>query len=164
MMDLGVHLLDLVLFLCHFPKAGAVLANTYGGFTRYDTEDFGCAEVRLDGDLSLFLCASSFSHVEQQWEIVFEILGSRAGARIRVRPDGETFMIFKEEKGLPVDLKIDERLYHSDAFNRHLQHFVDCIRTDKRPISCSPEEGVRLMKILMAIYTSARKGRAVTFS
>ena len=162
-MDLAVHLLDLALFLCGFPKVSSVLANTYGGFTRFDTEDFGCAAVRFDGGLSLFLCASSFSHMEDEWQVIFEILGSKAGAKVLVGADCETFMLFKEENGSQVNSKIAAGLYDARAFNNHLQHFIDCIQKGKKPISCSPEEGVELMKILRAIYASAERDRAVEF-
>jgi len=161
--DLGVHMLDLALHLCGFPKVTSVLGNTYGGFTRYDIEDFGSAALRLEGGLSLFLCASSFSHIEAEQDVIFEILGSKAGAKAVVRPSGETLMVFKNEGGIPVNSRVEATLYDLEAFNNHLQHFIDCIRKGKRPLSCSAEEGVELMKILTAIYTSAEKGRAVEF-
>lgn len=47
------------------------------------------------------------------------------------------------------------------AFSPMLQHFVDCIRDGKRPVTTG-EDGYRSVEVIQAAYTSAREGRRVT--
>ena len=48
----------------------------------------------------------------------------------------------------------------SEMFTSEINHFVDCVKNQKQPISTA-EDGVLLMKILMGIYESAKTGHEV---
>ena len=47
-----------------------------------------------------------------------------------------------------------------DIFTKEIRHFVTCAR-DGTPCLCPAEDGVWLMKILDAIYESAKTGHEV---
>ncbi|WP_341538164.1 Gfo/Idh/MocA family oxidoreductase [Paenibacillus xerothermodurans] len=46
------------------------------------------------------------------------------------------------------------------AHGKHIEHFIDCVQNGTQPILL-PEHGVDMIKIIMAIYESARTGEAV---
>ena len=175
LIDLGVHVIDLVRYLSGSPKPVSVYGVTYnnlgdhragGGqswvsttkghtFT-YDVEDFASAMVRFDNGLTLSVEASFNLNLKQDRGDI-ELFGTKSG--VKLDPQIE---FFTDMNGMFVDVKPfgNSALSFDGLFNREIAHFVDCCLGKCECISPA-EDGVTLMKILDAIYESARTGHEV---
>lgn len=175
LIDLGVHVIDLVRYLAGCPKPVAAYGVTYenlgehraaGGQSwvsttkgfdfKYNVEDFAAAMVRFDNGLTLTVEASfNLNLKDDRGEI--ELFGTKSGAKI---DPGVEF--FTDMNGMFVDIKPhgNSALSFDGLFNREITHFIDCCLGKAECISPA-EDGVTLMKILDAIYESARTGHEV---
>ena len=174
LIDLGVHVIDLVRFLAGGPKPVSVygitnnslgsnrasggqdwVSTTKGQF-KYDVEDFASALIRFDNGLTLHVEASFNLNIKNDKGEI-ELFGSKAGAKINPQVE-----FFGDMNGVFVDVKPfgDSSLSFDGLFAREIDHFVECARGNAECISPA-EDGVMLMKILDAIYESARTGHEV---
>lgn len=175
LIDLGVHVIDLVRYLAGCPKPVAAYGVTYNnlGMNRasggqswvsstkgsqfvYDVEDFASAFVRFDNGLTLLVEASFNLNLKNDTGNI-ELFGTKAGAKIDPQIE-----FFSDMNGMFVDIKPhgDTALSFNGLFNREIAHFVDCVRNGT-PCRSQAEDGVVLMKILDAIYKSAQTGAEV---
>jgi predicted dehydrogenase len=167
LIDLGVHRLDLALWLMGYPKAVAVSSATYSflgcelaasqGKT-YGVEDMASAFIRLEDGASLLLEASWAGNSEHSDEMLTQIYGTRAGILHR-NTGGYQFeaRIFREEHGTYVS--IEPQVYPTD-FESPQEHFARCIIEGTPPLATG-EQGLEVMRVLDAIYSSAQKGEEV---
>ena len=174
LIDLGVHVIDLVRFLAGGPKPVSVygitnnslgsnrasggqdwVSTTKGQF-KYDVEDFASALIRFDNGLTLHVEASFNLNIKNDKGEI-ELFGSKAGAKINPQVE-----FFGDMNGVFVDVKPfgDSSLSFDGLFAREIDHFVECARGNAECISPA-EDGVMLMKILDAIYESAKTGHEV---
>ncbi len=174
LIDLGVHVIDLVRFLAGGPKPVSVygitnnslgsnrasggqdwVSTTKGQF-KYDVEDFASAFIRFDNGLTLHVEASFNLNIKNDKGEI-ELFGTKAGAKINPQVE-----FFGDMNGVFVDVKPfgDSSLSFDGLFAREIDHFVECARGNAECISPA-EDGVMLMKILDAIYESAKTGHEV---
>ena len=171
--DLGVHFFDLTLFFMGYPAPVAVSAATYCKFgptpaskkTRgkgtfavadpkgaMDVEDFAAGFARFDNGASVAFEFSWASNIEKEVNY-FELLGAKAGMSMY---NGE-LKIFSEASGELVDILPHVKNTTGWGENE-TRHFIDCIKKDRAPLA-PPEEAVKMMQIIDAIYASAETGR-----
>jgi len=167
--DLGVHRLDLALWLMGYPQPVWVMASTYNAIgsrvaketgAKFDVEDFGVALIKFQNGATLELEASWTSHIAERELMETRLLGTIGGAVQRNVGEGYNFEaeLFVERNGAHYDMK----LHHPpgpDVPNQ-FHHFVDCIVQDK-PHIATGEQGLVVMELLDAIYESAGSGRPV---
>ncbi|NMA83375.1 MAG: Gfo/Idh/MocA family oxidoreductase [Epulopiscium sp.] len=176
--DLGVHVIDLVRYITGKPKPVSVTASTFHklgmkphmkGQGRYlsedynqdepynDVEDAATALIKFDNGMTLFFETSWVLNVKKPHNYV-NLFGDKAGAQME--PELEFYEernnYFTETKPL-IETGSDQM---NNIFNRQVSHFVDCILEGK-PCRNPGEDGVEIMKILDAIYESAETGREV---
>ncbi|GAE36283.1 Gfo/Idh/MocA family protein [Halalkalibacter akibai] len=170
LIDIGVHLLDLSLYLMGNPKPVSVFGSTYAEFGpkkkgigtwgtpnwdgAYDVEDIATALIKMEDGSTLSLDVSWAVHMDTDNQPYLHLLGSEGGASIQ----GKKGKLLTEMFDRPIDVDLTsedekERL-------RLSQHFVECIREGKEPIS-SAVTGYTNNLILSAIYESSRTGREV---
>jgi predicted dehydrogenase len=172
LIDLGIHVLDMALYLMGNPKVVTVSASTYaklgpkgkGNWSRratqaapddrYDVEDLATAFLRTENDATIQLEASwaGFSNVNDEYGI--SLLGDAGGAEIRVNDyvKTRTLRLFGEAA---------DTAPHIKPHDEHLQivsRFVDSLTTGV-PMSPDGEEGLKLARIIDTIYESAALGR-----
>lgn len=168
LIDLGVHVLDLALWLMGNPKAVTVTGTTYakfgtmgegaGGYGQKqdsgtcDVEDLASAFIRLDTGATLFLEASWASNVERE-RIYTTLVGTKGGA------DLDPLRVYSEMHGSLAD--ITPSYPNQSGHIMEIKHFVDCIVNGKELISTG-EHGLEVTRILDAIYKSAEQGREIT--
>jgi len=160
LIDLGVHVLDLMLWLMGNPRAVSVTGATYNKFGSriplkegtFDVEDLACAFIRLEMGTSLFLEVSWASHIKEDAGINLSLFGTKGGAELW------PLRIYTEKHGCFVD--VEPRLEEVSGYEAEIAHFVDCIVEDKEPMA-TPEQGLEVTRILDAIYSSAETGREV---
>jgi predicted dehydrogenase len=155
LMDLGVQMLDLALWILGAPAVEAVTASAHR--RRPDeVEDAMSAFLRLDGGGALTL--------EVSWGLLMErdfaycnLIGENGAAL------WNPLRIHKAMHGSLVNVtpEMDSpRNVYKQSIENELGHFLDCVRTGKTP-TANGEEMVTLMQLVDAIYRSAKEGREV---
>ncbi|MCX7918730.1 MAG: Gfo/Idh/MocA family oxidoreductase [bacterium] len=165
LIDLGVHVLDLTLWLMGFPAVESVIGSVYthfgnknigfwwrGGTAPFDVEDLASAFIKLKNGATLTLDASWASNIEKSDEFYSRLMGTKGGAEL------DPLIIYKEEHGIQVDVK--PACPKVDGFAAETTHFIDCIVNDREPIATG-EQGLAVMQILDAIYQSAKTGKQI---
>ncbi|MGQ9513967.1 MAG: Gfo/Idh/MocA family protein [Thermoproteota archaeon] len=165
--DIGVHALDLTLWLMDNFKPKSVLGSTYMKFGHlgkgkgdwgkpvkggpFDVEDLAAAFIKMQNGATVFLEVSWAAHIGEE-KFYSTLLGDKAGA------DFESMMIFSEEKGKPVNKKLLYR--ENDGYLSEVEHFINCIVKDEKPVT-EPEQILCVQKILDAAMKSAETDREV---
>lgn len=177
LIDLGVHVIDLARYVMGNPKPVSVYGATFnklknrpgikkaGGYIskdatvsdKFNVEDLAAALIRFDNGAVLSVEAS-FSLNLKNDKGDMEFFGTKAGAKLS--PELE---LFSETCGYMnnTQLVYPTALSFEGLFEKEIAHFLDCI-TDGGPCRSPAEDGVVIMKILDAIYESARTGHEVT--
>lgn len=167
--DIGVHCIDRCWFLMGRPKPVRVSANTYNLIGDYQTKGVD-RWVALDSDVTAFDTedsANGIIHFENGASMLFEaswainlppqgytyIAGSKGGASL------DPLTIYGEDGGYLTDNQ--PTVQKNDPFEAEIDHFIDCLRTGKTPLS-SLEDGLMVQKMLNGIYDSAKAGKEVT--
>jgi predicted dehydrogenase len=176
LIDLGVHVLDMALWLMGYPKPVSVSGAAYAEFgprlqkTRprdmkpahaIDVDDLGLGFVRFENGAVLQFEAAWATHREPTQDGIFvRLFGSEAGANFFTgMPNGETVSMFRYVNDQPsaITPKLSSGI---SGHVRAVHHFVDCALNGKTPESPG-EHGLIGLKIINAIYESARTGREV---
>ncbi len=169
LIDLGVHRLDLALWLMGFPKPTWVMAATYDPLLKaraekenkpFDVEDLAVASIRFKNGATLLLETSWVLHQKEDQKMETSLYGTKGGMTLRNLNGGYTYEgeIYHETGGY----QFDTRHQSLPAVPRLLgiDHYVDAILND-RPHIATGEEGLAVMELLDAIYESARLGAPV---
>ena len=160
LIDLGVHVLDLTLWLMGNPRPVSVMGSAYAKFGpqaakeqggTYDVEDLAAGLIKLDNGATLFLEASWASHIAQD-VIYTNLVGTEGGA------DLDPLRVYKNIHGVTTDLT--PQFPQADGHQMAVKHFVDCLREGKEPMATG-QHGLDIMKILDSIYASMETGRGV---
>lgn len=176
LIDLGVHMIDVAIWLMGNPRPVAVTGCTYCKFAEaegpsdsihsqfgeakadgtFDVEDLAIGFIRFDNGASLQIEFSWASNVEAE-NIFVELRGTKAGSSIG---HGQEMRIFGEEDGALVDITPKPVKLKVQGHAANLHHFIDVVHGRAKPIF-KPEDGVDMIKILTALYESADTGREV---
>lgn len=167
LIDLGVHMLDLTRWLIGCPKAVTVSASTFSHIAQsiaraqekeFDVEDLASALIRFDNGASIILEVSWALNFEEREKVYLELSGTRGGlSNVTFDYRDTTTCIFREENGAMVK---SVPLSYPPTFENAQEHFINCILEDRQP-NPGADDGVETMRILDAIYESARIGREV---
>ncbi len=176
LIDLGVHLIDLSIWLMGNPKPVAVSGNTFCKFANakeeksdsehamfgdavkdgiFDVEDLAMGLIRFDNGAVLQIEFSWASNIKCEERFV-ELRGTKAGLTWR---NGNSIEIFSEADGQLVDIAPVGALA-DEGHNRNLKNFVDVLLNGVEPCY-KPQQGVDMIKILVAMYKSAATGAEV---
>jgi len=154
LIDLGVHVIDMTMYMMGSPKPVAVSGCTVQKFPqlaksgKFDVEDFASAYIRFENGATMIAEISWAMNCPAE-RIYSEIYGTKAGASV------SPLTIWTEEHGALADIEPK----HVKGLSQ-FEHFADCILKDKTPISPG-EHGVLMMKVLDAIYESSETEREV---
>jgi predicted dehydrogenase len=168
LIDLGVHRLDLALWLMGYPKPIWVMGKTYNPIAAelaaqkgalYDVEDLAAAMITFDTGASLVVEASWAANISERELMETRLYGTQAGLVQRNTQEGYTFEaeIYLERNGSHYNMNLHGP---AKAVPKPMAHFVESILTDT-PHIATGEEGLRVMEILDAIYASAGQGQPV---
>jgi predicted dehydrogenase len=168
--DIGVHALDLTLWLMDNFESESVLAVGYAKFGPsgkgaggwgtpvpggpFDVEDLAAGLIRMKNGTAVFLEVSWAAHVEAG-SFYSTLLGDKAGV------DFGSMTIFSEEQGQFVDKKLHAP--EQDNYLEEMKHFVGCITEDEETLT-TKDQIIGVQKTLDGILDSAKAGEAVTIS
>lgn len=174
LIDLGVHMIDLAVWLMGNPRPVAVSGQTFRKFAdgsdvsdsehskfgdavaggTFDVEDLAMGFIRFDNGAVLQIEFSWASNVEKERRFV-ELLGTKAGVVV----DNSQMKIFTEENGELLDI-LPPGVQKDDGHARNLKNFVDVLLAGAEPCY-KPQQGVDMIAILEGFYKSAKLGREV---
>ena len=180
LIDLGVHMLDLAMWLMGYPQARAVSGATFARFgprglksfggrhapaaDLYDVEDMATALIRMQDGSTLSVETSWASHTRPgRDDFYVHLYGDEGGAEMNVRnySNKDTVRVYREENSKAVETRPRLR-WQAGGHQEAIRHFVACARDGTAPES-SGEQGLALLKIIDAIYRSAQAGEQVHF-
>lgn len=184
LIDLGVHVLDMALWLMGDPEIERVSGATYakigpqgkGNWSGsrfsvskeqpYEVEDLAVAFLRAAGGATIFLEAGWAAYTSATDEFGVYLLGDKGGAELHVKDYAATgtLQIFGDINGVPVDCT--PRLQPKPPAAGHIaitHRFVDSILTGV-PMSPNGVDGLQRTRLIDAIYRSAALGREVAVS
>ncbi len=168
LIDLGVHRLDLALWLMDYPKPVWVMGSTYDHLAsglakaqgaRYDCEDLAVGLIKCANGATVEIEASWGANIKEAELMETRLLGTKGG--LVQRNIEETYKweaeIYVERNGS----QFDEKLHTAGQYTHSaMYHLVDSI-VNNRPHIATGEEGILVMEILDAIYKSAAEGQPV---
>jgi predicted dehydrogenase len=179
LIDLGVHVLDMILYILGNPKVTSVSANTYaeigptgrGGWVgrarqqmsddqTYEVEDLATAFLRLEDGGTLLLEASWAAFTEMGDDFGVQLYGSEKGARIFSKNYAltDTLDIYEGFGDTTMDAK--PRLVARQGHAEIIRGFVDAI-LEGTPLTPDGYEGLDRVRLIDAIYRSAELGREI---
>ena len=170
--DIGVHVLDLALYLIDDFKPVAVSAATYTKFGHlglgagnwgksdreglpFDVDDFATGLIRFENGATLSLDVAWACHTEQGNRFDVQLYGTKAGALAMegkmFRPDPETgeYLVI-QGPNLPI------RYPHTERFHNFINHLLG-----SEELCVSIEQALAVQKILDAMFHSASTGQEV---
>jgi predicted dehydrogenase len=180
LIDLGVHVLDLALYLLDEPEVATVSAATYaeigpqgrGGWigsikmaagSTYEVEDLATAFLRLANGTTILLEASWATYSSAGDDFGITLYGTDGGAEIKVRNYNwdDTLRIYTDVADVPAE--VHPRLTKGEGHLAVVRDFIAAVRggawSEHRG-----QEGLRRTHIIDACYASALRGREVVMA
>ncbi len=157
LMDLGVQMIDLGLWLMGNPKAESVKAVTYNRVAGLEVED-------AVGSFIQFTNGAAFS-IEASWSLFGEkdvfytnLFGTQGGAllnplRIHKELHGSMVNVTPAVKESPSNL-------YKRSYQNELEHFIQVLQQGI-PLESPGTESLERMRIIDAVYQSAESGKEV---
>lgn len=167
LIDLGVHMIDMAIWLGGNPKPVAVSGATYRKFAdrpdasgrvpegTFDVEDLAAGFIRFDNGAVLQIEFSWASNVEEEKKFL-EWRGTEGGFSLV----NDELRIFTEQDGALIDLQPKFPGGGLPQHTANILHFIACVQGRETP-TITPDQGVDMIKILSAIYESAETGLEV---
>ncbi|SHE11260.1 Uncharacterized oxidoreductase ycjS [Chlamydia abortus] len=168
LIDLGVHMIDLAIWLMGNPKPMSVSASTYTKFAgttisdpnlkqvtgrpvggTFDVEDLASGFIRFQNGATLQIEFSWASNIEHESKFL-ELRGTLAGCSMQ----NDDLKLFTEIEQVLCDITPRFPKTGDQAHHLNIRHFIDCVFGRTEPI-ITPEYGVDMIEILSAIYESA---------
>jgi predicted dehydrogenase len=157
-MDLGIQLIDLSLWLLGLPEIKNVRAYNYNTFTKSDTEDSALIVIETVTNVVVTIEVSWRMHQEQDM-IYTNVFGREGGAflnplRLNKELHGNLVNVTPTQQGSGAEL-------FKRGFENELNNFIECLQGRAKPVTPG-EDGLYIMKIIDAIYESASTGQQVS--
>ena len=180
-----LHMIDLALYFMGYPEPKFVLASTFRDFIadrRFkgpwgipdtaggvcDVESAAQGLVTFKNGTTLFL-RTSWAEMNKREEVSVTFQGTKAGGLVRrlfgkdgidATAEDACEMYFQDSVGANADKVLSVPKDETMGRIRAAENFILTLQKRERPLN-TPDEAVRLMKIIDAIYASAKTGAPV---
>jgi len=174
-LDIGSHVVDLLLYLTDFPKPVSVVGRTYSMFqeeramfssyplpppptVRSEVEDMGVTLVNLEDGLSFYVESSWAAFIrDPKFEVT--LLGNKGGLQVNSELHYVTLVAGEMVVGQPLVPHQQE-----NAFNKVWSTYLDAVSKGvsypPAPL-CSADQAALNVSILEGLYKSASEGKEV---
>ena len=174
LIDIGVHILDLTLWLMDYPEPLSVSGSSYTKFgtregvlglmgqwdpSKYTVEDFAAGFVKFKNGATLTLESSFIANIERD-VMQTHIMGTEGGAVVDPFNEANT-RLFREESGTLTDTS-PVFLPKASSHELEIRSFVQAI-IDDTPVDVPGEQGLMVTRILDAIYASSEQRKEIVF-
>ena len=170
LIDLGVHRIDLALWLMGHPEPVSVSGSTYNVIAKrlaaeqkktYTVEDLACGLVKFKNGATLIVEASWAANIGEREHMVTALYGDKGGLLQRNINGTYEFVaeMFTEEGGNLFTKKLDDACVVAPTA---YVEFVNSIREKRAPLAPAAD-GIKVQKILEGLYASAAQGREIVF-
>jgi len=155
-LDLGIVMFDLTFWMMGYPEVKEVLAANYSHNTK-GVEDSSVIFIRMKNG-STITVESSWSFESDQDFFYCDVFGTDGSGSLN------PFRILKNMHGslvnvAPVSHETPLSMYRK-SYENELKHWIGALR-GLHPVASTGEEAVHRMKIVDAIYKSAKSGKSV---
>ncbi|MBN2309301.1 MAG: Gfo/Idh/MocA family oxidoreductase [Candidatus Hydrogenedentes bacterium] len=168
LIDIGVHVMDLCMWLMGFPKPVAAsgkvwkmfgdrkdLVNCWGNPyppKEFDVEDYATAMVRFQNGAVMNVEVSWAANIADERHGV-TVLGDKAG--LGTNPLG----VFGYQDGSLTSRKFDW-MEKNEGHRMEIRHFTECLEKGL-PVRVQPAESLLVQKVIDAIYESSKKNKEI---
>ncbi len=156
--DLGIVMLDIALWIMKFPKVKSVTAVNYY-HTFKDVEDSSFVLLRFANDATVTIETSWTLHRENDL-FYCNVYGKEGSANIN------PLSIYKHMHGTLVNVTPLKMEKPANIFKRsyeyELSHFINSVRNNTKIVS-DGNEALERMRIVDAVYNSAKLGKEIVF-
>ena len=170
LIDLGVHRIDLALWLMGHPEPISVSGSTYDTIAAplakaagkpFSVEDLACGFVKFANGATLIVEASWALQINEGERMMTELFGPHGGIVQRNHGGGYAMQaeLYTEEHGSFFTKRLDDAAEEPPS---PYEEFVNSI-LEKRPPLATADQGIKVQKIIDGLYESARTGREVRF-
>ncbi len=177
LIDIGVHALDLTMWLLGSPDPTDVSGVTYCKIanrddywnpwgndykrSEYDVEDYASGLIRLKGGMALQVEASFVANIPKD-EYYQQLMGTEGGALLRPFPAPGEPNIRKFSNCGKSAVDSDFAGYpETDTYAEEIKHWASAIRGE-HDVLVKPMETLQVQKILNALYMSADARREIS--
>jgi glucose-fructose oxidoreductase len=152
--DIGVYCINAARSLFGAEPTEVVAATTHGGGARLEAIDESTGAILRFGDDRVAAFVTSFNSADVG---AYRVVGTKG--HIRLDP------AYEYAEGLTMEVTVDgrtkrQRVGKRDQFGPQLVYFSDCIRRNRVP-EPSGEDGLQDVRIVEALYRSAKTGKVV---
>jgi predicted dehydrogenase len=179
LIDLGVHVLDLGLWMMGFPAVKTVSGDVRSVFGKrglktwraanaqlppFEVEDGGIAFMRLANGANMFLQATWAEHTEPKEDAIrVELQGSEGTAILHIRNYDiqDTLRYYTEIEGQPMSITPSVRFAEIRNHQALVHDLTASVRAGTPPAT-SGEQGLVAVTVLQAIYESAESGHEIS--
>ena len=156
-MDLGLQLVDLALWLLKNPKVVNVRSNFYTINKEYNVEDSALIILQTAANVIITIETAWRMHLENDL-LYTHVFGSQGGAflnplRINKELHGNLVNVTPIQSNKNIDM-------FTSAFESEINNFIKVIQDKEKPVTPGGD-GIYLMNIIDSIYKSAESGKQV---
>lgn len=171
LIDIGVHILDLTLFLMGYPKPVSASGKTWdtlgkdpanknfwGDYDRakFTVEDFAVGMIRFENGAVVNLESSFMANMEDD-PMETQVFGTKAGAIVKAL-GADPVTIFKQIDGQYFEMRPKNIPEVESPYVAEIEAFVNAIQTGT-PSPVPGENGLTLNAIFDALYKSSETGK-----
>ncbi|MDQ1266296.1 MAG: Gfo/Idh/MocA family oxidoreductase [Bacteroidota bacterium] len=156
LLDLGISIMDSMLWIYNFPKIKSVQASIFHHLTK-EVEDVCVASVLFENG-SIATLEVSWSLYSARTNYFFFIHGSKGYAQVNplqlFKISGDVY-----QPSIPQSTRTNYTIYKK-SFEGEIKHFVNAV-LGYVPIISTADEAVEIMKLIEAMYQSAKEQREI---
>lgn len=156
LVDLGISLIDSLMWICDFPEIKSVSANTFSHLTD-KVEDVCIANIKFKNG-SIATMEMSWSLFSSRNSFAFNVYGSKGSAKINpvqlYKINGDVYQPVTN-----TDLHTNMEIFRK-SFESEIKHFIHSVQ-GLSPVVSTVSEAVIIMKIIDAMYKSSKEGTEI---
>lgn len=153
LMDLGVHVIDLALYLLEYPTVTEVSGVTRSEFGEYEVDDSATALLRCADGRTVAVDTSWKSAVEPSRRCA--VRGTEGGAAFEVSGSELTLVSPEDDRIETVTIEAEDMHLAED------RAFLEAVVGERGSPDETVEEALEVQRVIEGIYESTRRGEAV---